>query len=226
MTCPSTRTWFSEPELIHVALARRCTEALWHELALASHITTDRCRMDAVPIPAAPTDDGVPPTVLVLFRQVHQQLRNELDALDDEALNWVLMPGANSISTIITHLVGSETETLRCVAGITCERDRDAEFLGLGLTRADVFRLLEEADKLAVELEPRIDTDRLFAEFPRPTCPPEEARRGLTWLIGAYGHSREHVGQVQITTQLHGGRDGGHSIGTAQQDEPPGISLR
>jgi len=166
--------------------------------------------MDAVPIPAGPTDDGVPSTVLVLFRQVHQQLRDQLHGLDDDALNWVPMPGANSIATIIMHLVGSEAETLRCVAGIPSERDRAAEFLGPGLTRADVFRLLEEADKLIVELEPRIDTGRLIAEFTLPTCPPEEVRTGLTWLIGTYGHSREHVGQVQITTQLHRGRDSTH----------------
>ena len=179
-----------------------------------------------MPIPAAPTDDGIPSTVLVLFRQVHQQLRDKLVGLDDDALNWVPMPGANSIATIITHLVGSEAETLQCVAGITCERDRDAEFLGRGLTRADVFRLLEEADKLIVELESRIDTGRLIAEFPLPTCPPEDVRTGLMWLIGTYGHSREHVGQVQITTQLHSARDGGHPVEAAQQGEPSERSLR
>ena len=80
----------------------------------------------------APKHDGVLFTVLVLFRQVHQQLRDELDGLDDDALNWIPAPGANSIATIITHLVGSEAETLRCVAGMTCERDRDAEFLDSG----------------------------------------------------------------------------------------------
>jgi len=118
--------------------------------------------------------------------------------------------GRTQSQTIITHLVGSETETLHCVAGITSKRDRDAEFLGPELTRSDVFRLLEEADELIVELEPNIDTGRLVAEFPLPTCPPEEVRTGLTWLIGTYGHSREHVGQVQITTQLHRGRDSTH----------------
>jgi hypothetical protein len=160
-----------------------------------------------VPIPAAPTDDGAPSTILVLFGQVHQQLRCEIDDLDDDALNWVPMPGANSIATIITHLVGSEAEALRCVAGIRCERDRDAEFVGTMLTRADVLRLLEEADKLMVELEPCIDSSRLIAEFPLPTCPPEEVRTSLTWLIGTYGHSREHVGQIEITIQLHNGRN-------------------
>jgi hypothetical protein len=92
---------------------------------------------------------------MALFRQVHDQLREELDGLDDDTLNWILTQEANSIATIVTHLVGSEAETLRCVAGVDCERDR----------------------------------------------------AGLTWLIGKYGHAREHVGQVQLTKQLNQ-RDG------------------
>ncbi len=143
----------------------------------------------------------------MLFGQVHQQLRGELNGLDDDALNWVPTPGANSIATIITHLVGSEAETLRCVAGIGCERDRDGEFVTFKRTRADVLRLLEEADQLIAELQPRIDKSRLSAAFALPTCPPEEVRTGLTWLIGTYGHSREHVGQIQITIQLHNGHN-------------------
>ena len=134
-------------------------------------------------------------------------LRDELDGLDDEALNWVPLPGANSVATIVTHLVGSEAEALRCVAGVPCERDRDAEFLGPGLSRADVFGLLEEADELLGHLASRIDTGRLMAELPLPTCPPEVVRTGLTWLIGTYGHSREHVGQIELTVQLRSRRD-------------------
>ena len=158
--------------------------------------------MHAVPIPAAPKDDGAASTILELYRQVHQQLRDEIQGLDDEALNWVPVPGANSIATIVVHLVGSEAETLRSVAGPAWPRDRDAEFLGPARTRDDVLRLLGEADALVGELAPRIGSDRLTAACALPTLPPEEVRTGLTWLIGTYGHSREHVGQVQITAQL------------------------
>ena len=76
-----------------------------------------------------------------------------------------------------------------------------------GSARADVFGLLEAADELLGQLAPRIDTRRLMAELPLPTCPPDEERTGLTWLIGTYGHSREHVGQIQLTIQLRSGRD-------------------
>lgn len=159
-----------------------------------------------MPIPAAPADSGAPSTVTALFRQVHEQLRQELDGLDDYALNWIPAPGANSIATIITHLVGSEAETLRCVAGVECERDRDAEFIGYGLTMRDVLALLDGADRLITELEPRIDASGLTAVFPLPTLPAEEVRPGLTWLVGNYGHAREHVGHVQLTRQLHQGQ--------------------
>jgi len=152
-----------------------------------------------MPIPA---DPGTIAAVMALFRQVHDQLREELDGLDDDALNWIPTPEANSIATIVTHLVGSEAETLRCVAGVECERDRDAEFGGHLRMMRDVLALLHRADDLIAELEPHIDHGRLTALIPLPTLPAEEVRPGLTWLIGNYGHAREHVGHVQLTKQL------------------------
>ena len=142
-----------------------------------------------------------------LFRQVHQQLRDELHGLDDGALNWAPAPDTNSIATIVTHLVGSEAETLRCVAGVDDSRDRDAEFAGHSLTMREVVALLDEADNLLTELEPHINRDRLDAAFPLMTLPAEETRSGLTWLVGNYGHAREHVGQVQLTKQLYKGQE-------------------
>jgi Protein of unknown function (DUF1572) len=155
-----------------------------------------------VPIPAAPSDSSAISAVTAVFRQVHVQLRYELDGLDDNDLNWLPTPEANSIATIVTHLVASEAETFRSVAGVECERDRDAEFVGHRRTMRDVLDLLDGADDLITELEPRIDTARLNALIPLPTVPAEEVRSGLTWLIGTYGHSREHVGQLLLTKQL------------------------
>jgi len=39
-----------------------------------------------------------------------------------------------------------------------------------------------------------------------PTLPVDERRSGLTWLVGNYGHGREHVGQIQLTRQLYRAR--------------------
>jgi hypothetical protein len=125
-----------------------------------------------------------------------------LEGLDDAAVNWVPTPGANSIATIMTHVIGSEAETIRSVAGVASERNRAAEFGGGGLTKRDVLGLLDVADRLLSELVGRIDPDRLSAQIRLPTLPAEEMRSGLTWLVANYGHAREHLGQIQLTSQL------------------------
>lgn len=155
-----------------------------------------------MPIPAAPRGHGPAAAILALFHQLHQQLRDELTGLDDDAINWLPALGANSIATIVTHLIGSEAETLRSVAGTECERDRDAEFVARRLAMDEVIGLVRAADSLVADLGPLMDSKRLDATFPLPTLPAEETRPGLTWLIGNYGHAREHVGQVQLTKQL------------------------
>jgi hypothetical protein len=164
-----------------------------------------------MPIPAAADDGSVTSAVVALFLQVHAQLRDEITGLDSNALNWVPTAGANSISTIITHLVGSEAETLRCVATLPSERERAAEFVGKDLTMAEVLDLLDGADDLIVVVKRHIDPTRLKSVFALPTLPAEELRSGLTWLVGNYGHAREHVGHIQLTKQLY----------RAEQSSPP-----
>jgi hypothetical protein len=158
----------------------------------------------AMPIPANLGDESdLASSVLILFRQVHNQIRDEIEGLDDTGLNWTPCRGANSVATIITHIVGSESETIRSVAGIVDHRDRDAEFLQPWQTTAQVTEALGMADRLIAEVGPQIDDRRLGICLSLPTLPPDEQRSGLTWLIGNYGHAREHVGQVQLTQQLY-----------------------
>ena len=156
-----------------------------------------------MPVPAASDGEGVTGVVIALLHQVHAQLRDEIDGLEVHALNWVPTRGANSISTVITHLVGSEAETLRCVAGLPCERDREAEFVGRTLTMAGVLELIDEADDLVTAVTPWIEADRLTSLFALPTLPAGGVRSGLTWLVGNYGHAREHLGHIQLTKQLY-----------------------
>jgi len=155
-----------------------------------------------MPIPAAPADTSdTASVVLRLLRQVHEQLREEIDDVDETGLNWAPWQGANSSSTLITHLVGSEAETIRCVAGVACERDREDEFVPRLQTRAEVLARLERADLLIAELTPFITDARLHVRLSLPTLPAHEIRPAITWLVGNYGHAREHVGHVQLTVQ-------------------------
>jgi hypothetical protein len=157
-----------------------------------------------MPIPAAPTGPSdVVTTVLRLFEQLHDQVRQEIAGLDDLALNWTPTRGTNSIATIVTHLVGSAAETLRCVAGLPSSRHRPAEFGAERRTAVQVVEELATADRLIAELRPRLTSDRLDTLVSLPTLPADERRSGLTWLVGNYGHAREHVGHIQLTRQLY-----------------------
>jgi hypothetical protein len=145
--------------------------------------------------------------ILALFGQVHDQIRQEIEGLDDAGLNWCMGAETNSIATTVTHIVGSEAETLRCVSRVPCRRHRDDEFRQERRRRADVFRELEMADRLIAELQPGIGPPQLRRHLGLPTLPADERRSGLTWLVGNYGHAREHVGHIQVTKQLYVARE-------------------
>lgn len=155
-----------------------------------------------MPIPPARDGADAADAVLELFGGVHDQLREEVRGLDAAALGWVPTAGANSIATIVRHLLGSEAETLRCVAGLPSERDRGAEFEGEGLTTEGVLELLDHADELLATVKPHIDPGRLDTRIALPTLPAGDVRSGWTWLVANYGHAREHLGHVQLTRQL------------------------
>ncbi|MGA2519777.1 MAG: DinB family protein [Acidimicrobiales bacterium] len=157
-----------------------------------------------MPIPADPADaTDVASTVLVLFTQVHDQIRAEIHGLDEAGLNWIPGPETNSIATIVTHILGSEAESIRTVAGSPDERDRASEFDSRWKTQAQLARALEQADLLVTAATSDIDADRLRARLSLPTLAPDEQRSGLTWLVGNYGHAREHLGHIQLTKQLY-----------------------
>ena len=165
-----------------------------------------RCVLEkgvVMPIPAAPEGQLTPGSaVLALFKQVHQQLRDELSDLDDEAVRWMPIEGANPIGVIVTHILGSEAESLGTVAGLGVARDRDAEFIPGSAGVEGLLGLLDEADVRIDDLASRITPERLRDSAALPTLPFDEPRPGMTWLIGNYGHAREHVGHVQLTRQL------------------------
>jgi hypothetical protein len=142
-------------------------------------------------------------TLLGLFEELHRQVRAEIEDLDDDGLNWIPAVDANAIATIVTHIVGSEAETMRAVAGVPSVRDREQEFASGPRDGQDLFRQLRTADDLIDELRPQITSSRLRTRVALPTLAVHDRRTGLSWLAGNYGHAREHVGHIQLTTQLY-----------------------
>jgi len=55
---------------------------------------------------------------------------------------------------------------------------------------------------IIAELQPTIRTRRLQMMLTLPTLAATDRRSGLMWIIGNYGHAREHLGHIQLTRQL------------------------
>ena len=136
------------------------------------------------------------------FHDLHEKLREQVRGLDRGTLNWRPLPKANSIAVLVTHTVGSELEMIRSVRSIATERDRDSEFKA----EAEGEQLLEMIDAADREMDEQIAalTPADLTELrPRGDRPP---RPGLFWLITNYGHSREHLAQIELTKQLYDSR--------------------
>ena len=144
--------------------------------------------------------DTLVPTIVALFRTVHAQIREEVRDLDAAALHWRPGPDTSSIATLVIHTLGSEGDVLRAVRGLPSDRDRDAEFVPGGETAADLLRRLDAADALLDEVGAGISIADLEAMRPRGDRPPQT---GLNWLLGNFGHAREHLAQLQLTKQLY-----------------------
>ena len=138
-------------------------------------------------------------TIGSLFIELHRGIREQVDGLDREGLNWKPHPEANSIAVLVFHALGSEREMINAVRGIKTERDRDAEF-EVEADAADLIALLEIADADMDHHIAALTAHDLSAMRPRGDRP---ARPGLDWLVRNYGHEREHLAQIELTKQLY-----------------------
>ena len=136
------------------------------------------------------------------FHAVHENFRNHVRGLDHGTINWKPLPKANSIAVLVVHALGSEREVILSVRQAQTQRDRDSEFRAEA-EAADLLALLDQADRDVDEhLGPATAAD-LTERRPRGQRKP---RPGLEWLITNYGHTREHLAQVELTKQLYDSR--------------------
>jgi hypothetical protein len=138
--------------------------------------------------------------VLGVYRSIHRALRAQVEVLDDQALAWVPVSGANSISTMLVHTLGSEREVLRIVHGLPSDRDRPSEFTRPATSAAYLLNQLADADALLTELGEQITPADLAAVRERGE---REPQTGIRWLVSNVAHAREHLGQVELTRQLY-----------------------
>lgn len=143
--------------------------------------------------------DRIVATLVERYKWVHQVLRDEVAELTPAQLDHVPAPGANSIATLVTHLLGSEAEVWTIVAGGTSTRHRPAEFTTQGTTAKDLIEKIDAADRLLDELAPKIDAAALAKVWERPN---RDSDLGANFLINNFGHAREHLAHLQLTKQF------------------------
>src|SRR5438093_6559052 len=119
-------------------------------------------------------------TILDLFRTAHQQIRDDLRDIDPAALNWVPGSDTSSIAILVTHMLGSEGETLRVVKALPSDRVRDTEFQVQPQSVAEVLRHVDAADRLLDEIGGTIGDGDLEAPRSRMNRPPQS---GLFHLL-------------------------------------------
>ena len=141
-------------------------------------------------------------TLGTLYHWVHDQMREQVRGMDHGTINWKPLPLANSIAVLIVHTLGSEREMIRAVRKLATERDRDAEFKAES-DAADLIALLDQADRELDEHLGALTVADLTEMRPRGDRPPKP---GLEWLLSNYGHTREHLAQIELTKQLYDSR--------------------
>ena len=141
-------------------------------------------------------------TLRGLFGSIHDKFREQVAGADRGTLNWRPLPLANSVAVLIAHTLGSEREMIRAVRGIASERDREGEFR-VELEAADLLAMLDEADRDLDKHLLAVSPADLTGQRPRGDRPPQP---GIVWLLGNYGHAREHLAQAELTKQLYDSR--------------------
>ncbi|HEV2108164.1 MAG TPA: DinB family protein [Thermomicrobiales bacterium] len=138
--------------------------------------------------------------IVDLYRSVHEQLRQIIQDMDDEELNWSPGPEMNSVAVLVTHTLASELDTLTFVRDVPNERDRESEFQVEAASASDLLASLDRADAVLAEHAGALGPGQLDAIRTRPGRDPQQ---GVHWLINNYGHAREHLGHAQLTKLLY-----------------------
>jgi uncharacterized damage-inducible protein DinB len=142
------------------------------------------------------------------YHDVYHDLKEVLNDLPGEALNWKPYEGANSIAVLTTHILGNQLETLRTVRGVATSRNRASEFKTEDATAAGLLELVADADSVMHELVDEITSAELEAKTTRPAASADTPSTGLYHLAHSIAHAREHVGQIWMTRDLWRARPG------------------
>ena len=131
------------------------------------------------------------------------QIRQCVEALDDEQIWWRPNEGSNSIGNLVLHVAGSLNHYLnRQIGGIDYDRDRAAEFAERRhVPKAELLQIFDDMVAKAEQTFNALTPERLGDPSPEPKM----HKSVMEDLINVAVHFSNHAGQiVWITKMLRG----------------------
>ncbi len=135
------------------------------------------------------------------LRGQHAQLKNALEGMTDEALDWSPVEGANSLAALTAHIAGAQSYLLGdLMTGRASLRDRDGEFATQQLDSIALAARLDAAMEDSTRSLESLTVDDLATERYSAR---HQRNFTVAWLLNhALEHCAQHVGHAQITRQL------------------------
>jgi uncharacterized damage-inducible protein DinB len=135
------------------------------------------------------------------MEKLHNQIKQAIQGLPLEALDWVPGPEMNSLSVLIVHTTGSERYWIGDVALEEASgRDRDAEFRAHGLDGDALKARLDSSLVYARDALSRLPENNLALE--RFSTAWGESVTIVWALLHALEHLGIHLGHIQMVRQL------------------------
>ncbi|OGN72165.1 MAG: hypothetical protein A2X25_00425 [Chloroflexi bacterium GWB2_49_20] len=135
------------------------------------------------------------------LQELHDEIRNAVKGLPQNALDWIYGPGMNSLNVLVVHLTGAERYWISDVlVGEPSGRDRESEFKIQGLSANELVQRLGENENY---IHKALETFTL-QELDKKIISPRDGREvAVGWvLFYVLKHTALHVGQIQLTHQL------------------------
>jgi uncharacterized damage-inducible protein DinB len=135
------------------------------------------------------------------LQELHDEIRNAVKGLPQNALDWTSGTDVNSLSVLVVHLTGAERYWIGdVIAGEPSGRDRESEFKVRGLSADELIQRLSENEayiRKALESSSPQELDETRVS-------PRNGREvTVGWaLCHALKHTALHLGHIQIMRQL------------------------
>ena len=128
------------------------------------------------------------------------QIRQCVEALDDEQIWWRPNEKENSIGNIVLHVSGSLNHYLnKLIGGFDYNRDREAEFAERRhLPKAELLQIFDDMVSKAEQTFNALTPERLAEPSPEPKM----YKVLVQDLIGIATHLANHAGQVLWITKM------------------------